>query len=64
MPASDTCALQLYTPPPLLTKTERRDFKHDERIVARGLKSFLDMGLALKDIPAAAFTKSTPPGRQ
>jgi hypothetical protein len=43
-------ALQLYTPPPLLTKAERRDFKRDERVVARGLKSILDAGLALKDI--------------
>jgi hypothetical protein len=50
MPASDTSALQVCTSPPPLTKIERRDFNRDERAVARNLKSFLDLGLALKDI--------------
>ena len=48
MPAHDNASIQLYQAS--LTTREQRDFARAERTIARGLKSFLEVGLALKEI--------------
>jgi hypothetical protein len=45
-----TRAVQIYRKQAALTLTERRAFDRAERTIARGLKSFLEVGLALKEI--------------
>ncbi len=48
MPANSS--VQLYRAPSTLTTREQREFAQAERTIARGLKSFLAVGLALKEI--------------
>ena len=48
MPAHDNGSLQPYRA--CLTAREQREFGRAERTIARGLKSFLEVGLALKEI--------------
>ena len=48
MPAHDNGSIQLYQAS--LTTREQRELGRAERTIARGLKSFLSLGLALKRI--------------
>ena len=48
MPAHDHGSIQLHQAS--LTTREQREFARAERTIARGLKSFLEVGLALKAI--------------
>ena len=48
MPAHDHGSIQLYRTS--LTTREQREFARAERTIARGLKSFLAVGMALKEI--------------
>ena len=48
MPAHDNGSIQLYQAS--LTTREQREFVRAERTIARGLKSFLAVGMALKEI--------------
>jgi hypothetical protein len=50
MPANETRAIQICTRTTRLTIREERAFEQAERKIARGLKSFLEVGLALKEI--------------
>ena len=50
VPVNETRAVQLYGTSTRLTIREQRTFEHAERKIARGLKSFLEVGLALKEI--------------
>jgi hypothetical protein len=50
MSANDAFAVQVYRPTLPLTMRERQDLQAAERKIARGLKSFLEVGLALKEI--------------
>jgi hypothetical protein len=50
MSAHDAGAVQIYRPSLPLTLRERQDLQAAERKIARGLKSFLEVGLALKAI--------------
>jgi hypothetical protein len=47
---NQTRSIQLHNAKPLLTTREQRQFVRAERIIARGLKSFLEVGMALKEI--------------
>ena len=47
-----TRALQVHRPATQLTPPERRALDRAERTIAAGLKSFLEVGLALKETPA------------
>ena len=48
MPAHDHGSIQLHQAS--LTTREQREFARAERTIARGLKSFLEVGVALKAI--------------
>jgi len=48
VPAHDNGSIQLYQA--TLTAREQREFGRAERMIAKGLKSFLEVGLALKEI--------------
>ena len=48
MPAHDNGSIQLYRAS--LTTREQREFVRAERTIAKGLKSFLEVGMALKEI--------------
>ena len=48
MPAHDNGSIQLYQAS--LTTREQREFVRAERTIAKGLKSFLEVGMALKEI--------------
>jgi hypothetical protein len=48
MPAHDNGSIQLY--PASLTTLEQRELGRAERTIARGLRSFLVVGMALKEI--------------
>jgi hypothetical protein len=48
MEANGTRAVQLYQAP--LTRREQSEFARAEILIARGLKSFLEVGSALKRI--------------
>jgi hypothetical protein len=48
VPAHENTAVQLYKAS--LTTREHREFERAERTIARGLKSFLEVGIALKEI--------------
>ena len=48
MPTNETRAVQVYSAS--LTTREQREFARAERTIARGLKSFLEVGMALKEI--------------
>ena len=50
MAANENHAVQLYQTLSPLTTRERRDFERAERTIARGLKSFMEVGMALKEI--------------
>ncbi len=50
MPANETRAVQIIQQTTRLTSREQRAFEQAERKIARGLKSFLEVGLALKEI--------------
>ena len=48
--ANENRSVQIYQTLSPLTTRERRDFERAERTIARGLKSFLEVGSALKQI--------------
>jgi hypothetical protein len=48
MPTRDNGSIQLYRAS--LTTREHREFERAERIIVRGLRSFLEVGMALKEI--------------
>jgi hypothetical protein len=50
MAANANRSIQLYSAVAVLTTRERREFERAERTIARGLKSFLEVGMALKEI--------------
>jgi len=50
MPSNDKFALQLYKTSAVLSTRELRQFERAERTIAKGLKSFLEVGMALKEI--------------
>jgi hypothetical protein len=50
VPANQTRAVQLNKTTRLLTTREHQEFDRTERSIAKGLKSFLEVGMALKEI--------------
>ena len=50
MPVNETRAVQIIETSTRLTIREQRAFDRAERKIARGLKSFLEVGMALKEI--------------
>jgi hypothetical protein len=47
---NDNRSVQIYQTLPSLTTREQREFARAERTIAKGLKSFLEVGMALKEI--------------
>jgi hypothetical protein len=50
VPANKNRSVQIYQTLPPLTTREQRELGRAERTIARGLKSFLEVGMALKEI--------------
>ena len=50
MAANENRLVQIYQTLPALTTREQRELGRAERTIARGLKSFLAVGMALKEI--------------